>query len=439
MKKILITICSLLTTLTLVFGQQNYVPNVTVSTLAGATTSGSTDGQGRLARFNKPIGVAVDGIGNVYVADINNNEIRKITAGGLVSTLAGSTADGYVDDQGSFARFYNPQGVSLDDKGNVYVADTWNHKIRKITQGGLVSTIAGSRYSGYANGQGGLASFYKPGGVAVDGNGNVYVVDSWNNTIRKITPDGLVSTLAGSTIQGSADGQGSLARFNYPQGIAVDSIGNVYVADYGNNMIRKITPSGLVSTLAGSTTKGFDDGQGSLAKFYLPAGIAVDGIGNVYVGDYGNNLIRKITADGLVSTLAGSTTKGSTDGQGSLARFYSPCGVALDGIGNIYVADKDNNLIRKITIGQTAGIVNDFNSSFINIYPNPAQNTLNVALSEDVNGTISLVDMQGNTVLSQIINGKTSLLNTSNIANGVYVLKVLSENASYIKQVIISK
>jgi streptogramin lyase len=439
MKKTLTTICSFLTTLTLVFGQKNYEQNVTVSTFAGSTTSGSTNGQGSLARFLSPYGVTIDAIGNMYVADAGNHSIRKITQSGLVSTLAGSWITGSADGWGSSASFFNPTGVAIDGSGNVYVADNSNHLIRKITPDGLVSTLAGSaKTRGDDNGQGSLARFYFPSGVAVDSIGKVYVADDRNYSIRKITPGGLVSTLAGYSY-GSADGQGSLAGFFHPGGVAVDRLGNVYVADQGNNKIRKITPGGLVSTLAGSNTSGTADGQGSLASFNSPTGVSVDGKGNVYVADAGNNLIRKITPGGLVSTLAGSTTLGSADGQGSLASFNYPTGVSVDALGNVYVADYKNHLIRKITIGSSTGIVNDINSSFINIFPNPAQNILNLSLSEEVNATISLIDMQGGTMLSQVINGNTAQLNSSNLSNGVYILKVVTEKSSYTKQVIIAK
>ena len=289
----------------------------------------------------------------------SNNTIRKITPAGVVSTLAGlAGSSGSADGTGSAARFCYPYGVAVDGSGNVYVADTDNYTIRKITPAGVVSTLAGlAGSSGSADGTGSAARFDYPYGVAVDGSGNVYVADSGNNTIRKITPAGVVSTLAGMAgSSGSADGTGSAARFNYPTGVAVDGSGNVYVADTGNNTIRKITPAGVVSTLAGTAgSSGSADGTGSAARFYYPYGVAVDGSGNVYVADNDNYTIRKITPAGVVSTLAGlAGSSGSADGTGSAARFYYPYGVAVDGSGNVYVADTDNDTIRKIT---PAGVV----------------------------------------------------------------------------------
>ncbi len=317
-----------------------------VSTFAGSF-QGSTDGQGTAARFYQPNATAIDNAGNIYVADSRNNQIRKITPGGLVSTFAGSTSSGFADGQGTAAQFSGPSGVAVDAAGNIYVADRTNRRIRKISPEGLVSTLAGSSTDGSADGQGDLASFSLPSGIALDAAGIIYVADQNNHRIRKIAPGGLVSTLAGSTA-GFADGQGTAAQFNTPRAVTVDAAGNVYVGDVSNHRIRKITPAGLVSTLAGSTG-GYADGQGSAAQFLFPNGVAVDAAGNVYVADLVNNRIRKISPTGLVSTLAGST-QGSANGVGSQAKFSSPSGVTLDADGNLYVADFDNNRIRKITM-----------------------------------------------------------------------------------------
>jgi len=319
------------------------IPEGEVSTLAGST-EGFGDGAGRSAEFNGPTGVAVDAAGNVYVADMFNDRIRKIIPEGLVSTLAGST-EGFRDDAGTSAQFNGPSGVAVDAAGNVYVADENNNLIRKITDEGLVSTFAGSIW-GLRDGAGTAAEFRYPSGVAVDAAGNVYVADYFNHRIRKITDEGLVSTLAGST-GGFRDGSGTSAQFNYPSDVALDAAGNVYVADLVNHRIRKITPDGEVSTLAGSTG-GFRDGAGRSAQFNSPFGVAVDTEGNVYVADSFNNLIRKITPEGLVSTLAGST-EGFRDDIGTSAQFNSPYGVAVDAEGNVYVADVNNHRIRKIT------------------------------------------------------------------------------------------
>jgi sugar lactone lactonase YvrE len=335
-------------------------PSGVVSTLAGLSgSSGSKDGTGSDARFNSPQGVAVDSAGNVYVADTFNNSIRKVTPEGAVSTLAGLAGSfGSADGPGSTARFYYPIGIAVDSTANIYVGDTNNNLIRKITPAGIVSTLAGSAASsGSVDGTGNAARFYSPRGVAVDSAGNVYVVDNGNHTIRKISPDAAVSTLAGRAgFSGSVDGAVSDARFNSPQGVAVDAAGNISVADYGNSTIRRITPDGIVSTLAGlAGVHGSTDGAGIPAGFSYPEGVAVDPGGNVYVADYGNSVVRKITPAGLVSTLAGLIgARGSADGQGSAARFNGPSRVAVDTAGSVYVCDSLNNTIRKVS---PAGVV----------------------------------------------------------------------------------
>jgi sugar lactone lactonase YvrE len=316
--------------------QSNYATPYTFTTFAGtAGSSGSADGTGNAAQFHFPYGAAVDGSGNVYVADTYNNTIRKITSGGSVTTFAGTAGrSGSADGTGSTAQFKLPSGVAADAAGNIYVADSGNYTIRKITAAGVVTTLFGTAGSG--GGTGSTALDGGPIGVAVDGAGNVYVTFAF--TIWKITAAGVVT-----------DFSVNAARFNFPYGVAVDGAGNVYVADTGNHTIRKITAAGVVTTLAGTAGRsGSADGTGSTAQFSLPFGIAVDGTGNVYVAEVGNDTIRQITPTGVVTTLAGSAgTNGSTDGMGSAARFNNPFGVAVDGSGAVYIADSGNFTIRK--------------------------------------------------------------------------------------------
>jgi sugar lactone lactonase YvrE len=320
-----------------------------VGTLAGNGKQGYANGTSAEAQFNTPRGVAVDGKGNVYVADTNNHRIRKITPAGMVTTLAGNSEQGYADGTGTEAQFSLPAGVAVDGKGNVYVADIRNHRIRKITPAGIVTTLAGNGEQGYADGTGTEAQFYAPNGVAVDRKGNVYVADTGNNRIRTITPTGVVNTLAGSGEEGYADGTGTEAQFSLPAGVMVDGKGNVYVADIRNHRIRKITPAGVVTTLAGSGEEGYADGTGTEAQFYAPNGVAVDGKGNVYVADPGNHRIRKISPAGMVTTLAGNGEQEYADGTGTEAQFYAPQRVAVDRKGSVYVADTNNHRIRTIT------------------------------------------------------------------------------------------
>jgi kumamolisin len=320
-----------------------------VNSFAGvAGTAGSTNGTGSAALFNTPGGIAVDTSGNIYVADTGNQTIRKVTPAGVVSLYAGTVGAAGSSNTGTIT-FNTPSNVAVDASGNVYVADAGNQLIRKITPAKLVSTLAGrAGRSGSTNSTGTNARFYNPQGVAVDSSGNVYVADSSNNMIRKITSAGVVTTLAGSTTSGSTDGTGTAARFNYPVDVAVDSSGNVYVADTNNNTIRKITPAGVVTTIAGTAgVAGSSDGLAASATFKSPSGIRVDSAGNLYIADSGNQTIRLLTPAGIVTTIAGTAgTIGSTNGVGSAALFNYPSNAAPDANGNVYIIDTSNDTLR---------------------------------------------------------------------------------------------
>lgn len=310
----------------------------TFTTFAGATGYGTEDGPGTAARLDAPWGVAVDAAGILYVADTANHTVRKITVDGVVSTLAGTAGQlGNIDGTGLAARFNRPCGIAVDAAGNVYVSDTGNHTIRKITPAGVVTTFAGqARVNGSGDGPGSAASFSSPCGIAVDTSGNLYLADQGAHTIRKITPVGVVTTLAGTAYSsGNADGSGSAARFNWPAGVAVDAGGTVYVADTFNFTIRKISSAGVVTTVSGS-----GGGTDTAVQFGYPHGLGLDGAGSLYVVNYGDDTIRKLTPAAEVSIVAG--------------QFNKPRGLAVTADGVVYVADTLNNAIRQIT---TAGAV----------------------------------------------------------------------------------
>lgn len=311
-----------------------------VSTFAGSGYVGSADGVGTSASFYTPAHIAIDAADNLYVSDGQNGLIRKITRKAVVTTIANIV--------GWFPGDYvQPLGLAVDAAGYIYVVAT-NSEILKISQTGVITVFAGNGTRGSADGIGGAASFNVPEDVALDAEGNLYVADFSNNKIRKISPEGVVTTFAGSGERGETDGKGAAASFDQPTGIAVDAAGNVYVAEVGNK-IRKISPAGVVTTLAGSGAPGSADGVGAAASFYVPEGLALDAKSNLYVVDYGNNRIRKITPKGEVTTIAGSVY-GFANGPGASAEFRAPYDVTVDHRGDLFVADAYNEMIRKIVI-----------------------------------------------------------------------------------------
>lgn len=341
-----------------------------VSTVAGSGAAGSLDGPALTSEFNQPYGVAVDAQGTAYVADSFNHVIRKITAAGVVSTFAGRGTSGYYDNSyGPFAAFNGPYNVLLTPQGNLLVADTGNDCIRLITPVGAVSTFAGAG-QGYLDGPAATARFYAPIGLAQDPVGNVYVAEAGNYRIRRIDPAGNVTTLAGSGVRGFLDGPAGNARFSEPQGLALDAAGNLYIADRAANRIRLLSPAGVVSTYAGSGVVSFLDGPAATARFSAPTGVAVDGRGDVYVTDRDNQRLRRIeAATGLVSTVAGTGAVGNLDGPALNAQFNRPYGIAVRN-DSFYVADASNNRIRRVA-GLPLGVRAAVAPLTLEVFPNP--------------------------------------------------------------------
>ncbi|HTZ20910.1 MAG TPA: protease pro-enzyme activation domain-containing protein, partial [Opitutaceae bacterium] len=411
-----------------------------VTTLAGwPGQSASADGVGRMARFVYPGGVRLDQAGNAYVTDGGDNTVRKIAPDGTVTTVVGATGvAGSADGPASTARLNGPGGVAVDGSGNLYIADSANYTVRKLTAAtGQVSTLAGiAGDRGTVDGTGSAARFYDPQNIAVDAAGNLYVPDGTGHTVRKVTPAGMVTTLAGSPgVSGSTDGVGSAARFNYPTGIIVDSTGNIYVADTNNNKIRKITPSGTVTTLAGTGTAGHSDGPGTSATLNHPAGVAVDVAGTVYVADKNNDTIRAITPAGVVSTVAGVAGQPEagdgpnslTSGGGStwpVAHFYRPADVAVDAAGVIYVADAYNSTVRRIVPGSLAAPQIQSSPSNKTAITGQTVTFAVVATGSDVltyqwqSGSSSMVNLQDNATYSGTTTSTLTVKALSNALNG---------------------
>jgi len=323
-----------------------YDPAYVVSTYVGSI-SGFADGTGQNALFKQPMGICVDADGNLYISDGGNFKIRKIAAGGVVTTLAGSTS-GFTDGPAATAQFKGPWGICRDGQGTLYIVDESAHAIRKLTTAGNVTTMAGGT-EGYATGSATTSKFEYPAGICMDAAGVPYLTDAGNSLIRMIY-GGYVYNIAGTPCQtGWADGTGSQAMFSDPYGICTDGKGNFYVADTYGQTIRKVTSGGVVTTIAGrDQQEGTADGTGAKASFFQPSAICVDKDGNLFVADTQNHLIRKVTAAGEVTTIAGTGKAGSVDGTGTAASFNQPFGICIDAQGTLYIADTYNNTIRKI-------------------------------------------------------------------------------------------
>ena len=391
----------------------------TVSTVAG-TTSGYLDGSVNIAQFKDPLGICTDNDGNIFVADRSNNRIRKIDASGTntVTTIAGSGVEGYADGIGTSAIFGAPTGICIDALGNLYVTDFWNFKIRKITPAGIVTTLAGST-QGFANGNGTSAKFGYLEQICIDALGNLYVADAGNSKIRKITPSGTVTTVAGTT-SGYLDGAGTIAKFDYPNGICIDGNNNLYVAEYFSHKIRKITPTGVVSTIAGSTW-GFTNGQSTTAQFRYPTGIGRDTSGNLYVTDSGNNMIRKITLSGMVSTYTGSENNGYLDGSLNNALFSNPWAIHIKN-NVIYISEGGGDKIRKIDTNLN---INSFTFESIHVFPNPNNGVFSIKTNEE-NVNILIYDLLGKEVYKK--NNIISKTIETNLAKGMYLVKITNNN-----------
>ncbi len=316
-------------------------------------------GLGTAASLDNPAAVAVDASGNVYVADEYNNRVRMITPNGIITTIAGTGDYGFTGDHGPaiLAQLNLPAGIAVDSSGNVYVADTFNNRVRKIDTNGNINTIVGNGTAGY-NGDGSLgpaAELNNPAGLALDNNGNLFIADFNNNLIRKVNlSTGIISTIAGNgTSTSSGDNGPALGAGLFgPQGVAVDSQGNVYVAESRGNKIRKVTPNGAISTIAGTGVAAFggDGAVATQANLSFPNGVAVDSNGNVYISDSSNKRIRKVSGNQMSTVAGNGNYQFSGDGgSAQTAQLDLPYGVAVDGSGNVYIADQGNNRIRKVT------------------------------------------------------------------------------------------
>ena len=361
----------------------------TINTFAGIGTIGYSGDNGPAlnSQFSYPYGIDVDSIGNIYVADNGNNCIRKIDTAGIITTVAGIGSLGYSGDNGlaTSAQLYYPYDVAVDSKGNIFICDYANNRIRKVDTAGIITTVAGNGNPGFS-GDGGLATNAKldrPLSVDVDHQGNIYISDGYNLRIRKVDTLGIITTFAGNGIYGFAGdgGPADSASFRYTYSMAFDAAGNCYVSDGGNNRVRKIDTNNIITTFAGGGVGSYsgDGGQADSAGMYSPMGISFDAAGNLFIVEHNNHIVRKVDTAGIISTYAGTGNGGfaGDGGPASLARFSQPFGIAINSANTIFISDMNNQRIRKIdtTSVMTAISLNNFISP-VQLYPIPNNGTM---------------------------------------------------------------
>lgn len=465
------------------------VPNEPiVSTYAGTGSIGSVDGSLLTSSFNLPTISIFDNNQDLIVVDRSNNKIRKI-ANGQVTTIAGTGALGSVNGVATSSTFRYPDGAVVASDGTIYISDQSNHKIRKFTTDGMVSNFVGTNTAGYVDGNGTNARFNYPAAMAIDTQDNLYVADWGNHCIRKITPTGDVTTYAGiGGVSGDLDGNTTIAKFNGPTGLCLDNFGNVYVADYSNHKIRKIDVLGNVITFVGTGIAGNVDGNASNATLNLPAVVAFDGIENFYVTDSGNRKVRKIDAQGNVTTFAGTGEGGAVDGVASVASFRALTGIIAKNETEFYVTDYNNHKIRKIKIYRytiapqlPAGLVfneqtgeisgtptevspltdytvtaenengtssfvlsievntlstDSFNNSITKVYPNPFESELLFEFKNELPIEVSIFNVLGQEVLHFKPQELVQKIDFKNKLNGIYLAKIVFESKTEILQII---
>jgi hypothetical protein len=413
----------------------------TITTVAGGGICSSNycgdGGPATSARLSTPKAVALDPAGNMYIADTYNNCIRKVDANGIITTFAGDTAQGFAGDGGpaASAKFNLPEGLVFDPAGNLYVADAGNHRIRKINTSGVISTIAGTGTAGFF-GDGGPATSAKlnnPVGLCFDATGNLYVADKYNCKIRRINTSGLITTVAGGTVGFSGDGgPATSAGLNWTWGVSIDNVGNMYIADGSNHRVRIVNTSGVIHTFAGNGSIGYsgDGGLATSAGVFLPSSVAFDALGNVYIADVNDYVVRIVNSAGIINTFAGINQQGYSGdgGPANAAKLALPIGLAMDVNGNLFIADEAEYRIRKVSMAN--GIKNDQNIH-LQLYPNPTNSILELKIPPDFK-IAYVTNLLGENISSlcrwnMVTTEEVKKIDVSLLPPGVYFLTLASE------------
>ena len=416
-----------------------------INTLAGNGTGGFSGdgGPATAAELASPSAIGIDASGNVYFADYSNQRIRMINSSGVISTFAGNGFSGYSGDggQATAAELNSAFGVCFDAAtGNVYIADGSNNCVRMVNTSGIISTIAGNGTSAFS-GDGGPATAAEmsfPEFVVTDNSGNLYIADNGNGSIRMVNSSGIISTIIGNGTQGySGDGgQATAAQLNSPGGMSIDGSGNIFVADESNNRIRMVNSSGIINTVAGIGTFGYsgDGGQATAAELNVPYDVSVDAYGDLYVADLSNSVIRMIDATGVISTFAGTGTAGFSGdgGAATAAQCQYPSGVHVDlPSGNVYIGDENNNRVRIVT-GVPAGVKKVSSvSGNVTIYPNPTSG--NCVITGIVpKQTVELYNYTGQKISSTLTESSTMQIDMSSLPSGIYLVRILNKDNSVV-------
>ena len=419
----------------------------TVAGTGGASTFNGDTIAAITANLNEPINVLLDGLGNYYIADRNHNRIRKVSASGIITTIAGTGVGGYSGDNGpaTAAKIYAPVGMAFDAAGNLYFADDYNNRVRKISLAGIITTVAGTDTAGY-NGDhipATSARLYSPHHIVFDSYGNLYICDMGNHRIRRVNTSGIITTTVGTGSAGySGDDSAAIqARIHSPYGIAIEPGGSIIFSDYMEHCIRKINASGIITTVAGTGTLGYNDDNipATSAQLNTPCGVTFDQTGNIYIADGSNSRIRKIDNTGIITTIAGTgvASFGGDSGPATDAELRFCSSVSIDNSGNIYVADFGNNRVRLI---KNATFVDEIGfNNFIKIYPNPTCGifTMNVTIPGKQLVKITITDISGRVVMKQEIEANLATVVTLNEEPGIYSVNIASHKGSFTKLLVI--